>query len=374
MVETAFAKKFEMKVKFLSSNALKFVILPSIVFIFPIIMTIGIMLGIVIIVSNSSGATEESTFDFSDMEVLGVSEAVMAYLPVIERYAEEHDIVDYIPVIMAIMMQESGGAGNDPMQSSESYCASIGCIVDPEMSIERGIIHFKNVLELSNNNLMVAIQSYNYGTNFVHWIAGKGGEYSLELAIEYSRELYEKEIAKGRGDMYRCNIGESASLNACYGDYLYVPHVLRYLSYDGVAGEIGTGVWKNPLTIPLNVTSPFRSAHRPDHNGVDFSCNRAHIPIKAVDNGTVVVSTFGVAGSGFGGYGNVVVVKHSNSMYSLYAHLHDKYVKVGDKVDNGTPLGTCGNTGQSEGIHLHLEARTSLSGGHIDPLKFLIGK
>lgn len=49
-----------------------------------------------------------------------VSEEVLAYTPIIEQYAMEYGIDDFVPLIQAVMMQESGGKGNDPMQASES--------------------------------------------------------------------------------------------------------------------------------------------------------------------------------------------------------------------------------------------------------------
>lgn len=62
-----------------------------------------------------------------------------AYEPVIRRYAQEYGIPEYVELIKAVMMQESGGQGLEPMQSSESgfnteYPRERGGITDPEYS------------------------------------------------------------------------------------------------------------------------------------------------------------------------------------------------------------------------------------------------
>lgn len=65
-----------------------------------------------------------------------------------------------------------------------------------------------------------------------------------------------------------------------------------------------------------------------------------------------VVKTAGLVGS----WGNLVVVQHSNSLKTVYAHLNQVLVKVGDTVyANRTILGTVGTTGNSTGDHLHYE-------------------
>ena len=51
--------------------------------------------------------------------VTPVSAEVQAYEPVIRKYAKQYKIGEYVELIKAVMMQESGGQGNDPMQSSE---------------------------------------------------------------------------------------------------------------------------------------------------------------------------------------------------------------------------------------------------------------
>ena len=76
-----------------------------------------------------------------------LSEEVLAYTSVIQRYASQYGIPEYVSAIQAIMMQESGGRGTDPMQCSESpyntrFPHTPGSITDPDYSIEVGVQTF----------------------------------------------------------------------------------------------------------------------------------------------------------------------------------------------------------------------------------------
>ncbi|PCK21014.1 peptidase M23 [Bacillus pumilus] len=54
-------------------------------------------------------------------------------------------------------------------------------------------------------------------------------------------------------------------------------------------------------------------------------------------------------------YGEVVFIQHPNGYETVYAHLHERFVKSGDHVQAGQPIGIIGNTGASRGTHLHFE-------------------
>ena len=71
-------------------------------------------------------------------------------------------------------------------------------------------------------------------------------------------------------------------------------------------------------------------------------------------------------------YGNYVKIKHNDGYYTLYAHLKYNSVKVktGDKVTKGQPIGYMGNTGHSNGAHLHWEVRNEKD-VRIDPTPYL---
>lgn len=100
------------------------------------------------------------------------------------------------------------------------------------------------------------------------------------------------------------------------------------------------------------------------HAGVDIA-NRARPGVSAADGGTVVVAGW----PDNYGYGNRVVIDHGNGYRSLYAHLSNIYVSVGQTVSRGQVLGQMGSTGRSTGIHLHLEIH--FKGVPVNPLAIL---
>ncbi|RLC97909.1 MAG: hypothetical protein DRI46_12220 [Chloroflexi bacterium] len=76
--------------------------------------------------------------------------------------------------------------------------------------------------------------------------------------------------------------------------------------------------------------------------------------VRAAGSGEVIVSK---ASGWNGGYGQYIVVKHSNGTQTLYAHLSSNSVGVGAWVGAGEVIGGMGNSGKSTGVHLHFEVR-----------------
>lgn len=100
------------------------------------------------------------------------------------------------------------------------------------------------------------------------------------------------------------------------------------------------------------------------HPGVDIA-NRGAPGIAATDGGTVVVAGWPDSQ----GYGNRVVIDHGNGYRSLYAHLSNVYVSIGETVSRGQLIGQMGSTGRSTGTHLHLEIH--YKGVPLNPLAIL---
>ena len=95
------------------------------------------------------------------------------------------------------------------------------------------------------------------------------------------------------------------------------------------------------------------------HLGVDYGAPTG-TAVRTVGDG--VVEFAGVQN----GFGNVVIVKHSNNAETVYAHLSRINVQQGQKVLQGQHIGAVGSTGWATGPHLHYEFR--VNGIHQDPL------
>lgn len=100
------------------------------------------------------------------------------------------------------------------------------------------------------------------------------------------------------------------------------------------------------------------------HPGIDIA-NRNAPGIAASDGGTVMIAGWPDSG----GYGNRLVLDHGNGYTSLYAHLSNVYVSVGETVSRGQLIGQMGSTGRSTGTHLHLEIH--YKGVPLNPLAIL---
>lgn len=89
------------------------------------------------------------------------------------------------------------------------------------------------------------------------------------------------------------------------------------------------------------------------YNGVDYGMP-VGTEIYAAAKGIVIISK----NSGYnGGYGNYVVIQHPNNTQTVYGHLTNTIVAVGQTVKQGQLIGYSGNTGKSTGPHLHFEVR-----------------
>jgi murein DD-endopeptidase MepM/ murein hydrolase activator NlpD len=98
------------------------------------------------------------------------------------------------------------------------------------------------------------------------------------------------------------------------------------------------------------------------HTGFDI-CNAEGTPIQATADGEVVQAGW------MDRYGNGVVLEHTSTIETLYAHMSKVRVKTGQKVSRGDILGYMGRTGNATGVHLHYEVR--INGRPVNPQPYL---
>jgi murein DD-endopeptidase MepM/ murein hydrolase activator NlpD len=89
-------------------------------------------------------------------------------------------------------------------------------------------------------------------------------------------------------------------------------------------------------------------------------------PVKAADDGVVAYS-----GNELKGYGNLVLIRHSNGYVTAYAHASELMVKRGDTIKRGQVIAKSGQSGEVQSPQLHFEIRKGSS--PVDPLQFLNG-
>ena len=194
------------------------------------------LLVFILIAGIIAGAAFSSSSESSE----SLSDEVLAYTSVIQQYASQYGIPEYVSAIQAIMMQESGGRGTDPMQCSESpyntkFSHSPGSITDSNYSIEVGVQTFADCISQAGcsspqdmDKLKLAWQGYNYGNGYIGWALQRGG-YTEANALQFSQE-------------------QAASHGwSSYGDPEYVPHVMRYYS----GGSLFSGLFGNQQIVSV---------------------------------------------------------------------------------------------------------------------------
>jgi murein DD-endopeptidase MepM/ murein hydrolase activator NlpD len=183
---------------------------------------------------------------------------------------------------------------------------------------------------------------------------------------------------------YGVNINNVASLNGItdhgkidVGQRIFIPGAKRVLKVeiviDDVAAESGgmgkrgskTAHKEMDLIWPVEgkCTDLFEDNERKRHQGVDISCPLG-TSIKASSPGVVIYS-----GNTIKGYGNMVILRHSEEFVTVYAHNQVNLVEEGMSVERGQMIGKVGQTGRATGPHLHFEIR--INNKAVDPLIYL---
>ena len=117
-----------------------------------------------------------------------LSDSVLEYSDTVDFYAEKNGIAEYSDYLLAIMQVETGGRGDDVMQSSESLGLPPGSL-EPEDSIAQGCSYFAEILgeaEKKGCDLDAAIQAYNFGIDYLDFAAKRGGDSDLDMATEFA--------------------------------------------------------------------------------------------------------------------------------------------------------------------------------------------
>ena len=191
----------------------------------------------------------------------------------------------------------------------------------------------------------------------------KRGETKQKIAARYGVSLAELDKAN-----------EQSAKGIQVGDKLYIPFETvpgwnggddEYDAEGGSQREIAS---LNPRFIwPVlgKMSSLFGRRRGENHEGIDIAAPKG-TRVLAARSGHVIYT-----GNRISGYGNMVIVRHPDTLATVYAHLSKIHVKKGQFVSKGQLVGRVGETGRATGPHLHFEVRDRSRPK--DPLAFLPG-
>lgn len=310
--------------------------------------------------SGGGGGGDGSTYEPKNINqnIIG-NPNIVAWL---KKWTAEYGIGEYIGLAYALIQVENAGTDgtDDIMQSSESAGYPGPGYLTGEASVKQGCKHLADVLKSSfakGVDVWGAMQSYNFGTAYVNWLASRGGKNTTDLAEIYSRDVVAPSLGNTTGATYSYVNAVSQADGRTYlyvngGNFHYAAMIRQYVKVT----EGSTGDYAYPIAKPISVTSEFGWRTNPItgeqelHNGIDLVNGKPNTPIYAAAAGIVVV-----AGSYPAWYGNYVVIKHADGWYTGYAHQSVLKVSEGQTVTKGQQIGNMGTTGPSTGEHLHFQ-------------------
>jgi murein DD-endopeptidase MepM/ murein hydrolase activator NlpD len=234
---------------------------------------------------------------------------------------------------------EANLPGNSEL-SEDQMIAMAQTIRDRDMSIRRFVETSMVAVSEENDTLKAQLETSGLTEKIVRIIQqnSANGGYSLDSDIQSNPLL-------------RGKVADELSTNRALREVLYaLPSHLPVANYS-VSSDFG--IRKHPLSGKSHF-----------HTGLDLMSQTGDDKVYAVKPGIVVMAEYHPQ------YGNTVVIRHLNGVESLYAHMAQLMVKVGDKVTTESLLGYIGNTGESStGKHLHFEI---LVGGYpVNPQKVI---
>ncbi len=173
------------------------------------------------------------------------------------------------------------------------------------------------------------------------------GETVYHIAHAYGVSVHRLLEANHLSDARDLRVGQSLLIPGSYG----------YASLGG-AEPYGDALWNVPrasrqFAWPVwsgNVTSGFGVRHGTMHDGIDIAAPIG-TPVHAADAGTVVFT------GRLNGYGNTVIIRHTDSYVTVYGHNSHILVSPGMAVARGQTIAAVGTSGRTTGPNLHFEVR-----------------
>jgi len=242
-------------------------------------------------------------------------------------------------VYRALLSSAADADGTDVNLSDEQMVALAQTIRDRDMSIRRFVD--TSMVAVSQENVTMKSQLESSGltekiVKIIQQNSANGG-------------FIPEDTVKGN-PLLRGKVADELATNRSLREVLYALPTVMPVENFSVTSDFG--IRRHPVSGQTHF-----------HTGLDLLSETGDDKVHPVKPGVVVLAQKHPQ------YGNMVMVRHTNGVESLYGHLARIDVAVGDKVTANSVLGYIGNTGVSTGKHLHLEI---LIGGYpVNPLKVI---
>lgn len=187
------------------------------------------------------------------------------------------------------------------------------------------------------------------------------------LAAEADEAAVREQIKKAETDYFNALAKEQAAAAAAAAA-ANKPSSGSNSSSSSSSGSASSGGFAFPLAYSTGVTCAYGprihpiNGNKSFHYGVDLAAGMS-TEIYATKSGTVTGATYGEAN------GYYVTINHGDGYSSIYAHMTNYVVSVGDSVKQGQLIGYVGTTGWSTGPHLHFEIL--YNGSNVNPMNYI---
>lgn len=320
--------------------------------------------------SSEEPTSEEQQVD-ADVAAQGVNDGVKYVgfsdkIQVMETYADKDKISDRATAYndLTVENQEPTIYVVQPGDSLSGIAAKYDMSVEDVKALNPGIE--------SDNNIY-------YDDRLTVSVPSAAVQIMVQKQVTYKEDYYADVVYEDDGEMY---IGESEVIQDGQAGTHTVTDLVTYMGdteygreqleetvqVAAVAQIIKRGTKSKPTYMypctNWNITSRYGYRWGRLHAGTDVG-----VPI-----GTTVRASRGgqVTVAGWvGGYGNCVMIDHGDGVVTVYGHLNECLVSVGQYVNQGETIALSGNTGRSTGPHLHFEIR--IGGAAVDPEPYLAG-
>ncbi len=279
-----------------------------------------------------------------------------AYIPVNEKiYTNEEELTQVLLFGSDKNMSTYTVSKEDTLESvAEANKMNVN-----ELLIANASLRSENSLLYEGQQLTVGVMNPLFSmVEEKHVVSDQTISYKTEYIYDNSQYVgYQKVQTQGSNGITRVTqkvkIVNGETINALISESEEIKPVVNEVIVKGGKKPtiVSAGNWGWPTNIPYIITSNYGWRWGRLHRGVDISGTGYGSPVYAAKPGIVVDVSYHYS------FGYYVTINHQNGYYTRYEHLASlsKYVKSGDYVKMGDTIGDMGNSGASQGTHLHFE-------------------